>query len=120
MKISYQGLMNILKMVKFEPTPALLKAYKDAFSKDNLITYAQFQELFKLKLPKETKIQTKNSFRMFTNEFSDNKVDKDKIIELLYEEGQGDEEITYLTGLLPADKNGMIDIEAFVDSTYNN
>jgi hypothetical protein len=57
--------MNIFKMVQFQPTPALLKAYKDAFIKDNLITYAQFQELFKLKLPKETKITTKNALRMF-------------------------------------------------------
>ena len=104
--------MNMFKMVKFEPTPGMQKVYKDAFAKDNTINYTQFQELFKLKMAKDTKIQNKNCFRLLSGEFtSETRIEKNRIVDILIEEGYSDEDIRYLTNLLPADKDNMIDIE---------
>ena len=69
-KIDFNGLMGILKMIQFQPNDDQLQFYRDAFRSkegDIALTFNSFENLFKLKIDKASKVHNKNCFRILTD-----------------------------------------------------
>ena len=69
-KIDFEGLMSIFKMINFQPNEAQLQFYREAFRSkegDIALTFNSFENLFKLKIDKSTKVHNKNCFRILTD-----------------------------------------------------
>ena len=95
-------------MISFKPNEEQINFFKDAFKPskgseetEGSLNFMAFQDLFKLKIAKETKVGNKNCFRILNNDSEyENLISLERIKDLMREQETPEEEIVYLTKML--------------------